>query len=156
MRTLSIMTRSRSLRAAAAVLLALAGWVAQAQQPAPSPAPAATQEAPAPAAPGTAAPAGTTITIVMPDGSTRAQIVLAIPPVGNLAALQGTAGNAARTVDQTLRRDLEKSGIFRIQEAEELAVLTLTGDLAHDADQYRSLVRRCCSPTRSSRTETVW
>ena len=75
----------------------------------------------------------------MPDGSTRAQIVLAVPALGNLAALQGTAGNAARTVDQTLRNDLEKSGIFRLQEADELAVLTLTGDLAHDADQYRSL-----------------
>lgn len=120
-----------------AVLLCFAGWVAQAEQTAP---PAAQPTTPS-ASPGTAptAAGGTTITIVMPDGSTRAQIVLAIPPLGQLAALQGTAGNAARTVDQTLRRDLEKSGIFRLLEGDELSVLTLTGDLAHDADQYRSL-----------------
>src|SRR5688572_19910105 len=135
------MTRSRSIRATGALVLALACWVAQAQQPSATPPPV--QAPPAAGAPGAggtpptvAGASGTTITIVMPDGSTRAQIVLAVPPPANLAALQGTAGNAARTVDQTLRRDLDKSGIFRLQEADELAVLTLTGDLAHDADQY--------------------
>ncbi|MEO8197126.1 MAG: hypothetical protein ABI689_10425, partial [Thermoanaerobaculia bacterium] len=130
------MTQSRPILAMATLLLAIACWVAQAQQPA---APASAQDAPANPAAAAAGASGTTITIVMPDGSTRAQIVLAVPPPANLAALQGTAGNAARTLDQTLRRDLDKSGIFRLQEADELAVLTLTGDLAHDADQYRSL-----------------
>ncbi len=143
------MIHSRWNRAAGVVLIAAACWAAQAQQP---PVDAAPPAGPPPAPPSAGAPgtpaarngardaaSGTTITIVMPDGSTRAQIVLAVPALGNLAALQGTAGNAARTVDQTLRNDLEKSGIFRLQEADELAVLTLTGDLAHDADQYRSL-----------------
>ena len=140
------MTHSRWNRAAGVVLIAVACWAAQAQQPPAQPHPAARRPPHGPPArepPGTA-PAGpgatgTTITIVMPDGSTRAQIVLAMPAPANLAALQGTAGNAARTLDQTLRKDLDKSGIFRLQEADELAVLTLTGDLAHDADQYRSL-----------------
>jgi TolB protein len=130
------MTHSRWIHAAGAFLLLFL-----VSSPAIVLAQAAPPSTPPPAAAPAAAPSGTgtTITIVMPDGSTRAQIVLAIPPLGNLSSLQGTAGNAARTVDQTLRRDLDKSGIFRIQEEAELSVLTLTGDLQHDADQYRSL-----------------
>jgi len=137
------MMHSRWSRAAGVALIAAFCWQAQAQQQPTSTAPPAAQTSPpATAAPGgSGAPgtAGTTITIVMPDGSTRSQIVLAVPPLTNLASLQGTVGNAARTVDQTLRRDLDKSGIFRLLEAEEFAVLTLTGDLEHDADQYRSI-----------------
>jgi TolB protein len=140
------MIHPRWNRAAAVVLIYAACWGAEAQQPPTQPAPQPVAPPAAQAAPGTPATApaappasGTTITIVMPDGSTRAQIVLAMPAPANLAALQGTAGNAARTLDQTLRTDLDKSGIFRLQEGDELAVLTLTGDLAHDADQYRSL-----------------
>ncbi|MEO8276394.1 MAG: Tol-Pal system beta propeller repeat protein TolB [Thermoanaerobaculia bacterium] len=135
----------RRLRRLAGGILFLAGtWALQAQAPAslqtaPPTAPAAAPGTTPATMPGTPGPNGTTITIVMPDGSTRAQIVLAIPPLTNLSALQGTAGNAARTLDQTLRRDLDKSGIFRLQEAEELSVLSLTGNLDHDADQYRSL-----------------
>ncbi len=136
------MMHSRWIRAAGVVLIAASCWAVQAQQQQQQQ-PATVPPLPAVPAPGPATAAqggsGTTITIVMPDGSTRAQIVLAVPPLANLAALQGTAASAATTVDQTLRRDLEKSGIFRLQEAEDLAVLTLSGDLAHDADQYRSL-----------------
>ena len=35
--------------------------------------------------------------------------------------------------------DLDKSGIFRLVGPTELAVLTIRGDLAQDAEQYRSL-----------------
>ena len=92
-----------------------------------------------PPPPGSSAAGGTTITLRMPDGSARSQIVLAMPAMSNLASLQGTAGNGARTLEQTLRKDLEKSGVFRVQGADELAVLSLDGSLEHDADQYRSL-----------------
>lgn len=102
-------------------------------------APATAPEAEAPPPPGAAAPGGTTITLRMPDGSSRSQIVLAVPPAPNLASLQGTAGNAARSLEQTLLRDLSRSGIFRLLGADELAVLTLSGDLEKDADFYRSL-----------------
>ena len=77
-----------------------------AQEPNEAPTP------PPPTAPTTGQ--GTTITLRMPDGTSRTQIVLAVPAIANLASLQGTAGNAARTLEQTLTRDLDKSGIFRI------------------------------------------
>jgi TolB protein len=118
-----------ALSAAVAVPVAIAPAVAQEPNEAPTP--------PPPAAPQSGQ--GTTITLRMPDGTTRTQIVLAMPAIANLAALQGTAGNAARTLEQTLQRDLDRSGIFRIVGAAELAVLTLRGNLAQDADQYRSL-----------------
>jgi TolB protein len=116
-------------------VVALVAGVAVAQPPA-APEPAG-GELPPP--PGSTAPGGTTIVLRMPDGSSRSQVVLAMPAVPNLASLQGTAGNAARTLEQTLRRDLDRSGIFRILDAAELAVLTLSGSLEADADQYRSL-----------------
>ncbi|MEZ5313090.1 MAG: hypothetical protein R2862_05235 [Thermoanaerobaculia bacterium] len=127
------MTRSKFvvLFALAATTLT-AGLLASAQDPLPA-------GTPPPPVAGPANAGGTTITLRMPDGSVRSQVVLAMPAIRNLASFQGTAGNAARTLEQTLRRDLETSGIFRIQSGDELSVLTLTGDLAHDADQYRSL-----------------
>lgn len=119
-------------------LLAIAGvsllpaQVSEAQDPPPGP-------TTPPPPPGSPTGEGTTIVLRMPDGSSRSQIVLAVPAIPNLASLQGTAGNAARTLEQTLHRDLDKSGIFRIVGADELAVLTLRGNLEQDADQYRSL-----------------
>jgi len=46
---------------------------------------------------------------------------------------------AGRELEQTLRRDLEASGIFVIQGPTELSVLQLTGVLDRDIDQYRSV-----------------
>ncbi len=126
-------TRSPLVRRAAFVALVSGAAVlagSQAQDPTEPATP------PPPTAP---ASAGTNITLRMPDGSARSQVVLAVPAIPNLASLQGTAGNAARTLEQTLATDLDKSGIFRLLRSDELAVLSLTGDLAHDADQYRSL-----------------
>jgi len=91
-------------------------------------------ESPAPPA---VAPQG--ITVVL-DRSNQAPVVsLAFPTTPGLAALPGTVANAGRELEQTLRRDLERSGIFDILGPEQLAVLTLSGDLDRDAEQYRSL-----------------
>jgi TolB protein len=125
--------RSRLLVASALLpaLLALPAFSSPPQDPTEPSTP------PPPAAPATGQ--GTTITLRMPDGTSRSQVVLAVPAIANLASFQGAAGNAARTLEQTLVRDLEKSGIFRIVGASELAVLTIQGNLAHDSEQYRSL-----------------
>lgn len=121
---------TRTARLACLLLLALAAAIA-AQQPPPTP-PPQPQEAPPPAA-------GDGITVVLDKGSQVAIIGLAVPAISGLSALPGTAANAARELEQTLRRDLERTGVFEILGPEELAVLTLTGDLERDADPYRSL-----------------
>jgi len=88
-------------------------------------------------APPPAAPQG--ITVVL-DRSNQAPVVgLAFPATPGLSALPGTAANAGRELEQTLRRDLERSGIFDILGPDQLSVLALTGDLERDTDQYRSL-----------------
>lgn len=79
------------------------------------------------------------ITIVLDKGNEVPIIGLAVPALPGLSALPGTAANAARELDQTLRRDLERTGVFQLIGPDELAVLTLTGDLERDADHYRSL-----------------
>lgn len=79
------------------------------------------------------------ITVVLPDANQLPVIQLAFPALPNLASLSGTAANAGRELERTLRADLERTGIFDLLGPEELAVLQLTGDLARDADQYRSL-----------------
>ncbi len=103
----------------------------------------ATAQAPAPQPPGAPADlppaAGQGITVVLDKGSEVPVIGLAIPALPGLSALTGTAANAARELDQTLRRDLERTGVFQILGPDELSVLTVTGDLERDADQYRSL-----------------
>jgi TolB protein len=109
----------------------------------------ATAQAPAPPASGTQAPPagevpppaaeGQGITVVLnPTGQVQV-IGLAVPALRGLSALTGTAANAAGELDRTLRRDLERTGVFQLLGPEELSVLTLTGDLERDADQYRSL-----------------
>lgn len=93
------------------------------------------------APPASADPAsqGRDITVVLPEGNQLPVVQLAFPAVPDLAALAGTAGNAARELERTLRADLDRTGIFEILGPEELAVLALSGDLERDADQYRSL-----------------
>jgi len=93
------------------------------------------QETTAP--PAAAPPQG--ITVVLDRGNQMPVVSLALPATPGLSALPGTAANAGRELEQTLRRDLERSGVFQILGPDELSVLTLTGDLERDADQYRSL-----------------
>lgn len=100
-------------------------------------APGAVGQAP-PASPDPASQ-GRDITVVLPEGNQLPVVQLAFPEVPDLAALAGTAGNAARELERTLRADLDRTGIFEILGPEELAVLELSGDLERDADQYRSL-----------------
>ena len=107
------------------------------QQPAPSP--AAPAPAPQDTEPGAPPVAGQGITVVLDAGSQVAVIGLAFPAPQGLAALQGAAAAAGRELEATLRRDLERSGVFELLGPAELSVLTLTGDLEKDADQYRSL-----------------
>ncbi len=79
------------------------------------------------------------ITVVLEHGNQASVVDLAFPTTPGLSALPGTAANAARELEQTLRRDLERTGIFRLLGPAELAVLSLSGDVDRDAEQYRSL-----------------
>jgi len=116
--------RSRALAfALAAMPLCGAGLLAQAAETTPPP--------PAPVEQG--------ITVVLDRGNQMPVVTLAFPAAPGLSSLPGTAANAARELEATLRRDLERSGIFDILGPDQLAVLTLSGDLERDADQYRSL-----------------
>jgi len=100
---------------------------------------AAAQDPAATPPPATEPQPGRDITVVLPEANQLPVIQLAFPAVPNLAALPGTAANAGRELERTLRADLERSGIFEILGPEDLAVLQLAGDLERDADQYRSL-----------------
>jgi TolB protein len=119
----------------AAVAAALA-VDAMAQTPA---APPPTAPAPAPGEAPPPAPEGQGITVVLGQSGQVQVIGLAVPALRGLSALTGTAANAAGELDRTLRRDLERTGVFQLIGPDELSVLTLTGDLERDADQYRSL-----------------
>ena len=125
------MPRALPWSAVACALSLLTVGIAAAQEP------AATPSAPA-AAPGEAQP-GRDITVVLPEANQLPVIQLAFPAVPNLSSLPGPAANAGRELDRTLRSDLDRSGIFEILGPDDLAVLTLSGDLERDADQYRSL-----------------
>lgn len=81
---------------------------------------------------------GETATIEIGAGA-RAQIRLAFPKANLDSSLASADHGPAAEVEQTLRDDLEYSGIFNIQGPTELAVLTLTGERDHDFEQYRSL-----------------
>ena len=79
-----------------------------------------------------------TIQVVL-DGRARPLLRLALAPVQGLGSLPPSRLRAVRELEETLRSDLEASGIFAIQGPEELSVLELTGETSHDIDQYRSL-----------------
>ncbi len=72
-------------------------------------------------------------------GQVRAQVRLAFPQATLDGSLRPADQEIAREIEQTLRDDLEYSGVFNIQGPTELAVLTLTGDREHDFEQYQSL-----------------
>lgn len=81
---------------------------------------------------------GETATIEIGEGA-RAQIRLAFPKANVEASVGADDRGVAEEIEQTLRDDLEYSGIFNIQGPTELAVLTLTGVRDHDFEQFRSL-----------------
>ena len=73
------------------------------------------------------------------EGNARPQIRLAMPNFKGLGSIPRSRLDAVRELHDTVRADLEASGIFVIQGPDELAVLDLTGDPTNDIDQYRSL-----------------
>jgi len=76
-------------------------------------------------------------TLVLQRG--RGALRLAFPESQRGASLPADLAHLVREVDQTLRDDLEASGIFQLQGPTELSVLTLTGRPEQDFEQYRSL-----------------
>lgn len=84
------------------------------------------------------------------DPNQRAQFRLAYPAADGAAGLSADAGAAAREFEETLRSDLEGSGIFLVQGPEQLAVLSLTGDQATDAQLYQSLGNELLLDTKIS------
>ena len=77
--------------------------------------------------------------VLVLEGNQRPQIRLAFPETEGAGAFGGEAGRAADLLDKTLRSDLEETRIFEIQGPWAFKVLDLTGDRAHDFEQYRSL-----------------
>ncbi len=73
------------------------------------------------------------------DPNQRAQFRLAYPASTLAPGLGAEVRDAAREFEETLRTDLEGSGIFLMQGPQQLEVLTLTGDQATDAELYMSL-----------------
>jgi TolB protein len=87
---------------------------------------------------GEPAPQQPEIEVVL-DGSSRPRLRLAFPASEGAAGLSGGAREAAREFEDTLRADLEASGVFVLQGPQALGVLSLTGNLQTDAELYRSL-----------------
>lgn len=69
----------------------------------------------------------------------EALLKLAFPAFDRTKTAVGDTRTFSDVLEQTLRDDLEWAGLFEIQGPAELQVLTLTGDRAHDFEQYRSL-----------------
>lgn len=68
----------------------------------------------------------------------RSPVRIAFPESEQQNASNGLAG-ATRTLDATIRSDLEISGVFILSGPGDLSVLELSGDTARDLEQYRSL-----------------
>lgn len=73
------------------------------------------------------------------EGRMRSRLRLAMPAMEGVNLLSSDLARAARELEQTLRADLENSGVFLLQGPAELSVLTLTGDPQRDFEMYRSL-----------------
>src|SRR5262245_32379868 len=126
----------RPLRRGAVVLAPLLAATLSAQPP---PQPAASPAAPAaPAAPGTSPVPGSEVTLEIRPGQ-ASQLKLAAPSFKVRGVLSPAARQAATQLEGAVRSDLEHTGIFVIQGPAELAAAKLTGDPAHDFEQYRAL-----------------
>ena len=90
------------------------------------------------ATPGQDTPPGADTTVVITKGQ-RTQVRLAFPATEIAPGLRGETLEAAKEIEQTLRDDLDQTGVFNSQGPTELAVLSLTGDRGQDFEQYRSL-----------------
>ncbi len=81
---------------------------------------------------------GSEVTVELRPGE-EAPLKLAAPAFKVRGTLSAAAQQAAAQLEQTVRTDLEHTGIFVIQGPPELAAAQLTGDPSHDFEQYRSL-----------------
>jgi len=113
------------------VPLLLAALVAAQAPPAPATSPRA-------GAPAPAGPAGSEVTLVVPNGA-QSQMHLAVPAFKARGSLSPAGQKAAQSLEETLRADLDRTGMFVIQGPTELAAAHLTGDQAKDFEQYRAL-----------------
>ncbi len=78
------------------------------------------------------------VTLVLQEGQ-RPLLRLAFPAVEHRSDLSQAGGAAAKEIEETLRNDLDEARIFRIQGPWAFTALELTGEAAHDREQYRSL-----------------
>jgi TolB protein len=76
---------------------------------------------------------------VVLEGRQRSRFRMAMPAVERQGALGPQVRDAADLLEQTLRRDLDQSGIFDVQGPMQLSVLSLTGVDERDFELYRSL-----------------
>ncbi len=105
-------------------------WAQSPPVPAPTPVP--------PAATPPASPAQPNQVTLELNGSQRPKIRLAIPKYAASRFVAAEGSSAGAELETTIRRDLDFSGYFEIQGAEQLASLALSGDLLRDRDLYRS------------------
>lgn len=114
-------------------LLALAGLLVAGTPPAP----VAGQSPPPPDNSGLAG-GQDELTLVLEPGQ-RSLLRLAAPPARGSTELPADARAASTQLEETLRNDLDVSGIFSIQGPTELAAAGIPGDADVDLDLYRSL-----------------
>ena len=76
---------------------------------------------------------------VVLEGRQRSRFRLAMPAVEREGALGPQVREAADLLEETLRTDLDQSGVFDVQGPVQLSVLTLTGADERDFELYRSL-----------------
>jgi TolB protein len=98
----------------------------------------AAQQEPPPAPPAEPQSEQDRITLELRRGQ-REPLRIALPAFRGLGPFAGESAQAARRLEDTVRRDLDLSGYFRIQGPSDFAGLPLTGDLARDMEIYRSV-----------------
>jgi TolB protein len=76
---------------------------------------------------------------VVLEGRQRSRFRMAMPALGRDGALGPQVRSAAEVLEETLRADLDQSGVFDVQGPTQLSALTLTGVEARDFELYRSL-----------------
>lgn len=126
------------LLVALALVVALAGGAAWLAAPGPAPAPQPPQE-PQVEQEQTGEVQDDRVQVVLETDRVRDLIRLAFPEIEGVGRFGGPLGQAARELDATVRNDLENTRIFRIHGPWAFSALNLTGDRAHDFEQYRSL-----------------
>ena len=76
---------------------------------------------------------------VVLEGRQRSRFRLAMPALQAEGGLGPQVRSAAEQLEETLRTDLDRSGVFDVQGPMQLSVLTLTGSDDRDFELYRSL-----------------